>query len=104
MVLEKCQLDFSEFSERITLLSWPDGIPVSQALNSCLILPLLLPSFSLFVLSDSVTPVVLDPQAALSMGCPGQDYWSGLPFPSPVDLPNPEIESAFSTLQADSLH
>ena len=32
-----------------------------------------------------------------------QGYWSGLPFPSPGDLPNPGIEPRFPTLQADSL-
>ena len=32
-----------------------------------------------------------------------QEYWSGLPFPSPGDLPNPGIELASSELQADSL-
>ena len=31
-----------------------------------------------------------------------KEYWSGLPFPSPGDLPNPGIESGSSTLQADS--
>ena len=31
-------------------------------------------------------------QAPLSMGFPGQEYWSGLPFPSPGDLPNPGVE------------
>ena len=31
-------------------------------------------------------------QAPLSMGFPRQGYWSGLPFPSPGDLPNPRIE------------
>ena len=30
-------------------------------------------------------------QASLSMGFPRQEYWSGLPFPSPEDLPNPGI-------------
>ena len=33
----------------------------------------------------------------------GQAYWSGLPFPSPGDLPNPGIEPASPVLQADSL-
>ena len=33
-------------------------------------------------------------QAPLSMGFPRQEYWSGLPFPSPGDLPNPGIEAA----------
>ena len=31
-------------------------------------------------------------QAPLSMGCSRQEYWSGLPFPSPWDLPNPRIK------------
>ena len=31
-------------------------------------------------------------QAPLSMGFPRQEHWSGLPFPSPGDLPNPGIE------------
>ena len=31
-------------------------------------------------------------QASLSLGFPRQEYWSGLPFPSPGDLPDPEIE------------
>ena len=32
-------------------------------------------------------------QAPLSMGFSRQEYWSGLPYPSPGDLPNPGIES-----------
>ena len=31
-------------------------------------------------------------QASLSLGFSRQEYWSGLPFPSPGDLPNPGIE------------
>ena len=42
-------------------------------------------------------------QAPLSMGFPRQEYWSGLPFPSPGDLPNPGIEPGSPELQADSL-
>ena len=37
------------------------------------------------------------------MGFSRQEYWSGLPFPSPGDLPNPGIELRSSTLQADTL-
>ena len=37
------------------------------------------------------------------MGFPRQEYWSGLPFPSPGYLPNPEIEPMSPTLQADAL-
>ena len=43
-------------------------------------------------MSDSfVTPWTVAFQASLSMGFSRQEYWSGLPFPSPGDLPNPEI-------------
>ena len=34
-------------------------------------------------------------QTPLSMGFPSQEYWSGLPFPPPGDLPNPGIEPSF---------
>ena len=37
----------------------------------------------------------------LSMGFSGQEYWSGLPFPSPGDLPNPGMESGSPALQED---
>ena len=37
------------------------------------------------------------------MGFSGQEYWSGLPFPSPGDLPDPGIEPRSPALQADSL-
>ena len=42
-------------------------------------------------------------QAPLSMGFPRQVYYSGLPFPSPEDLPNPGIEPASPALAEDSL-
>ena len=45
------------------------------------------------VLSDTfVTPWTVVHQAPLSMGFLRRDYWSGLPFPSPWNLPNPGIE------------
>ena len=37
-------------------------------------------------------PWIIACQSPLSMGFPRQDYWSGSPFPSPGDLPNPGIE------------
>ena len=42
-------------------------------------------------------------QAPLSMGFSRQEYWSGLPCPSPGDLPNSRIEPVSPALQADSL-
>ena len=42
-------------------------------------------------------------QAPLSVGFPRQEYWSGLPFPSPGDLPHPGTKPRSPTLQADSL-
>ena len=49
-----------------------------------------------------VTPWTVDYQAPQSMEFSRQEYWSGLPFPSPGDLPNPGIEPR-SALQADTL-
>ena len=40
------------------------------------------------------TPWTVACQALLSMGFPRQEYWSGLPFLSPGDLPNPGVEPA----------
>ena len=41
-------------------------------------------------------------QAPLCMGFSRQEYWSGLPFPSPGDLPDPGIEAESPALQVDS--
>ena len=41
-------------------------------------------------------------QAPLSLGLSRQEYWSGLPFPSPGNLPSPGTEPRSPTLQADS--
>ena len=49
------------------------------------------------------TPWTVAYQVALSMGFSRQEYWSGLPFPSPGDLPNPGIEPWYPALQADAL-
>ena len=44
------------------------------------------------------TPWMVAPQAPLSMGFPRQEYWSGLPFPSPGDLSAPGTEPASPAL------
>ena len=50
-----------------------------------------------------VTPWTVAYQAPPSMGFSRQECWSGLPFPSPGDLPDPGIEPGSPTLQADAL-
>ena len=55
------------------------------------------------VVYDSATPWTVACQAAPSVGFPRQEHWSGLPFPSPGDLPDPGIEPISPALQADSL-
>ena len=47
-----------------------------------------------------VTPWTVAHQPPLSMGFSGQEYWNGLPFPSPRDLPDPGVEPAFLTSPA----
>ena len=55
-------------------------------------------------MSDSFgTPWTIAYQALQSMGFFRQEYWSGLPFPSPEDLPDPGIDSTFPVLQVDRL-
>ena len=49
------------------------------------------------------TPWTIAHQAPPSMGFSRQEYWSGLPFPSPGDLPHPGIKPRSPTLQADVL-
>ena len=69
-------------------------------------------SSALLVCAQSIQsrPTLCDPvdrhiahQAPLSMGFHRKEYWSGLPFPSPRDLPNPGIKPVSPALQADSL-
>ena len=60
------------------------------------------------ILNCSVTLNSCDPmdyvlQAPPSMGFSRQEYWGGLPFPPPGDLPDPGIEAGSPALQADSL-
>ena len=49
-------------------------------------------------------PWAIAHQAPLSMGFPKQEYWSGLPFSSPGDLPDSGTEPASHVLQVDSYH
>ena len=49
------------------------------------------------------TPWTVAYKSPLSMEFSRQEYWNGLPFPSPGDLPDPGIEPGSPTLQADAL-
>ena len=51
-----------------------------------------------------VTPWTVACQVPVCIGFSRQEYWSGLPFPSPEDLPDPGFEPRSPALQADSLH
>ena len=50
-----------------------------------------------------MTTLTVAHQAPLSMGFPKQEYWSGLPFLTPGDLPDPVMEPEFPAWQADSV-
>ena len=55
------------------------------------------------VVSDSATPWTVALQTSQSMEFSRQEYWPGLPFPSPGDLPNPGAEPGSPALLTDSL-
>ena len=55
-------------------------------------------------MSDSFAiPWTVAHQASMSMGFPRQEYWNGLSFPTPEDLPNPGIKPMSPAWQVDSL-
>ena len=60
-------------------------------------------SISLSVVSDSATPLTVAHQTPLFLEFSRQEDWSGLPVPSPGDLPDPGIEPRSLALWADSL-
>ena len=67
---------------------------LTQGILPCLLYYLLcVHGLSHSVMSNSfVTPWTVAHQAPLSVRFPRQEYWSGLPFPSPTDLPDPGVE------------
>ena len=58
---------------------------------------------SLSLVQLFAAPWTVAHQAPPSMGFSRQEYWSGLPFPSPGDLPDPGIEPRSPALQVDAL-
>ena len=54
-------------------------------------------------LSESCDPIDCSPPGSSVHGISRQEYWSGLPFPSPGDLPDPGIERGSPAVWVDSL-
>ena len=81
-----------------------DIIGFENALLLCVSLLLKACQWSPSVVSDSLRPHgTVARQAPPSMGFSRQEYWSGVPLPSPGDLPNPEIEPGSPAFQEDTL-
>ena len=80
------------------------GLHYAPVMNFCIFLFFCFHvSVSCSVMSDSVIPQTVACQAPLSMEFSRQGYWSGLPFPSPGDLPDLVIEPGSSADEAGSL-
>ena len=82
-------------SRNRTVCSW---IPDIHSHRVCVCVCELLSLVWLFVIPKTVAR-----QASLAMEFSRQEYWSGLPFPSPGDISNPAIDSGSPALQVDSL-
>ena len=62
-----------------------------------------MPEFSVPVIPNTfATPWTVTRQSPLSMGFSRKEYWGGLPFPYPRDLPDPGIKPRSPALHADS--
>ena len=90
-----------ELTPRIAFFHLKDIIPVCVCVCVCVCRGGRLIAKSCLTLF--ITLWLIAHKDPLSMGFPKQEYWNGLPFPSPEDLPNPGSESVFSTWQADFL-
>ena len=80
-------------------------IPEKKSTTALLITPkpLTVSVQSLSCVQLFATPWTVAYQASLSIGFSRQQCWSGLPFPSPGDLPDPGIEPGSPALHADAL-
>ena len=83
--------------------SLPFELPGRLNTNSSGMVTFFLPVLSFSCVQLFATPWTVTRQAPLSMQFPRQEHWSGLPFPSPGDLPHPGIEPRSPALQADAL-
>ena len=91
---EVTELDMTEVTENICRLkeTWRDIIEIRWCVCS-----------GTSIMSDSATPWTITRQAPLFLRFPRQEYWRGLPFPFPGDLPDSGFEPVSPALQADSL-
>ena len=87
----------------VLFLFHPSGQTISNICCSILYMPWALTIVCVSHVWLFVTLQTVAPQALLSMGFPRQEFWRGLQFPSPWNLPNPEIKLRSPALQADSL-
>ena len=89
------------------MIDWFDLFAVQRTLKSLLqhhsLKASILWCSAFFMVQLSATPWAIAFQAPPSMGFSRQEYWSGLPFPSPGDLPDPLIKPVSLALQEDSL-
>ena len=116
-VAQQASMSFT-ISQSLFRLMFIESVMPSNHLILCrpLLLPLIFPSIRVLVLGILlllllshfshvqffVTPCPVACQAPPSMGFSRQEYWIGLPFPTPGDLPDPRIEPGSPALQADS--
>ena len=96
-----CKFDVWIF---ISLISESELVPKARTIVGCVYIYIYMESESdsHSVMSNSAT-IWTAAHQALSMEFSRQEYWSGLPFPSPGDLPDPGIKLRSPALQADSL-
>ena len=99
-----CLLVRTGFGWKHRDLYWQGEFKLIQYLFNAYFFEIAVILFSCSVVFNSLWPHGLySPPAPLSMGFTRQEYWRGLPFPSPGDLPDPGIEPGSSTMQADPL-
>ena len=92
-VEELCQRLFGLQNLKYDLILYIKKVCWPLVYDCCIVVAQSLSGVQLFVAPWTVTH-----QAPLSMRFPGQEYWSGLPFPPPGDLPNPGLEPMSAAL------
>ena len=113
MLVLSSKLKFSSFIFHQHMPNWLLDNKIlfyNYLLNLNLLPPFILPylhenteSVSHSVVSNCVTPQTVAHQASLSMGFSRQEYWRGLPFPSPGNLSDPQNKPRPPALQTNSL-